>query len=248
MEPNKGRLLSKTKAWRDKSWGCKHFAISDSFKSENVHVCYLHVSDLNKIALKLTESVQDTSWIMTLDNRAQRAYKDTAQATVSKLVDIFQKAQDQDQIGKEFGELVVSMGAMRALQVVFGHSLIPVSEIWKPQLSGNEGFDFHTSCQTPLINFGEAKFKSLSSSFRSAIEQSDRFILKKKHLRDSIHLEKLFSEEANINLENDDFGVVAAFSINSNNPLKTLQRALETLSEFESIDDANVIYLVGVVT
>jgi len=226
--------------------GLSFVKVEGLFDSEKIKICKVSVDDLHKVAFHLASVVQDSSWINALDRRAQRAYRDTAAQTANKLVDIFNNANDEEGIGKELGELVVSMGSAKGLNEIFSHYIVPLAELWKPQLSGNEGYDFHTVCGQNYINFGEAKFKSSGSAYASAMNQVEGFVAERKHRRDAVPLENMVSEAAMDNLDHDEFGLVFAFSMNTKNPLQIMINAVGKLTKIFDVNEFKVFYLVGV--
>lgn len=235
----------------DSDWGCEHFEVEYSSQAENVKLCLIKVSDIQKIASALTSRVQDTSWMMNLDKGTKRSYDKTVEETAQKLVEVFRIASELDEadgIAGEFGESMVSMGSARALEILFNHIVLPVAELWKPQAKQNEGFDFHTVSPEEIINFGEAKFSSVKSKnpYFDAIPQACHFLNEDKHHRDRVHLINLVSHAAIENLTNDDIGVIVAFSINSVDPLKIFENALENAQEAFLSKNVKSVYLVGV--
>lgn len=232
----------------DNDWGCKHFEVEHDSQAENVKLCFIEISDIHKIASTLTRQVQDTSWMMTLDKGTKRSYETTVAETAQKLVEVFRRVGEADKVAGEFGESMVSMGSARALEILFNHIVLPVAELWKPQAKQNEGFDFHTVCPEEVINFGEAKFSSVKSKnpHYDAIPQACDFVDAEKHFRDRVHLVNLVSENAINNLDDEDFGVIAAFSINSDNPLDILENALESAQNKFPSRGVKFVYLVGV--
>ncbi len=232
----------------DTEWGCKHFEVEHSLDVENVKLCLIEISNIQKIASELTSQVQNTSWMMELDKNTRRSYNKTVEETAQKLVKVFKIASGTGGVAGEFGESMVSMGSARALEVLFKHIVLPVAELWKPQAKQNEGFDFHTVCPEEVINFGEAKFSSVKSKnpHGDAIPQACDFIDEEKHFRDRVHLISLVSENAINNLDEDDFGVIAAFSINSDNPLDILENALKSAQKEFPSRGVKFVYLVGV--
>jgi len=246
--------LSYSRSFPEYTWGSTFHEISCISNNANIFACHTDISDLEKIATELSTIVMDQSWILGLDQRAKRAYENTARETAKSLVKVFKTTlYDDNKIASEFGELMVSMGSSKALEVVFKHKSIPIAEIWKPKLLGNEGFDFHTVCPDKMINFGEAKFSSSSNPYggpsggkTGAGGQADGFILKQKHLMDGVHMGHLAGEDATTNLDNDLFGVVLAFSINSTDPLSIFKNALDHSITYEHLKKAKNIYIVGV--
>lgn len=232
----------------DSDWGCKHFEVEHNSQAENVKLCFIEISDIQKIASELANQVQNTSWMMEIDKNTRRSYNKTVEETAQKLVKVFKIAKGTGRVAGEFGESMVSMGSARALEMLFDHYVLPVAELWKPQAKQNEGFDFHTVCSEEIINFGEAKFSSVKNKnpHGDAIPQACGFIDAEKHFRDRVHLINLVSENTINNLDNDDFGVIAAFSINSDNPLDILENALESAQKEFPSRNVKFVYLVGV--
>jgi len=249
-----GSDISYSRSFPEETWGSTFHEVTSISSTGNIFVCHASISDLEKIATELSKNVMDQSWVLDLDTRAKRAYENTAKETAKSLIKVFQNTLSEDnKIASEFGELMVSMGSSKALEVVFKHRSIPIAEIWKPKVLGNEGFDFHTVCPESIINFGEAKFSSSSNPYGGLSEektgaggQAEGFILKGKHLMDGVHMEYLAGDDAAINLDSNLFGIVLAFSINSENPLRILKNALDNTLTYEHLKKAKNIYIVGV--
>ena len=176
---------------KDEDWGCVHTEVTSSVNPK-IHLCHVNISDLEKIAFELSRSVMNSSWIMDMDEGARRSYQRTASDTAKSLVKVFNAVIDDDGVSGEFGELMVSMGSSRSLDVIFQHISLPISELWKPQKKQNEGFDFHTVCNKNIINFGEAKFKSppAASPVSDAANQANSFFAEDKHFRDRVSFGK----------------------------------------------------------
>lgn len=240
--------------FEEATWGATFKAVIANSSTGNVFICHVSIHTIEKIAEELASRLTDQAWIVQLDERAKRAYESTASRTAAKLVKIFKEnLTDGDKVKSEFGELMVSMGSAKALEVVFEHRSLPIAELWKPNLSQNEGFDFHTVCTAEIINFGEAKFSSSSNPYggnsgdtSGAGGQADKFIGDNKHLMDNVHFESLAGETAATNLDGDLFGIVLGFSLNSKKPLLILRNALENLQTYNNIKNATNIYIVGV--
>lgn len=232
---------------KDEEWGCIHTEVT-SCENPKIHLCHVNISDLKKIALELSISVIDSSWIMNMDEGARRSYKRTALDTANSLVEVFNAAIDGDRVSGEFGELFVSMGSSRSLEVIFQHISLPIAELWKPQRSRNEGFDFHTVCNKNVINFGEAKFKSIpaASPVSDAADQANAFFLEDKHFRDRVHLVNLVHADAISNLDEEIFGMVIAFSMNAKDPLIVYKNAISKVKSLPSFNKIDSVYIVGV--
>ncbi len=228
----------------DNEWGCTHSCYHDSSK---LKACIVSVSDLDKISEKLTSAVLDSSWMLNLDKGTRRTYEYTARETAIALVEIFKKFSDDHQLGVEFGEVMVSISSARSLSVIFDHIALPIAEIWKPQVKQNEGFDFHTECTQQLINFGEAKFSGSVNPHGKAIPQAEGFINEEKHFRDRAHLVNLTSPKSIENLDDDKFGAIAAFSINSKDHDSIMDNALDSIQKSGLFKKVQCAYVIGVV-
>lgn len=233
----------------DSDWACTHHEIEVGALADKISVCQVHISDILKTAEQLTASVMDDSWVMEIDSGARRSYLRTVKDTAERLIEVFKHVAGSNTVASKFGEIMVSMGASRALEILFSHKSLPLAELWKPQKGQNEGFDFHTVCGEQLINFGEAKYiakRSGSSPYKGASEQANDFIEDEKHFRDRVHLINLVHKEAINNLDSEKFGVIAAFSINAQNPLTAFNNAITLACGLPMANKADRIYLVGV--
>lgn len=232
----------------DPLWGCAYQEAVSSIGTTNIKLCFVEVQNIHAFATALISLVHDKSWMTNLDDTARRSFEKTVTKTADKLVATFQKAATAGTVGAAFGEVMVSIGSARALENLFQHLRIPLAELWKPKLSQNGGFDFHTICTSKVINFGEAKYSSSTNSYAAAIDQADEFLDDEKHLADSIYLEKIVGQGSiSISmLNNDEFGVVAAFSVNAKNPALILANAFESAKKVMGAKKIKNFYLVGV--
>lgn len=238
--------ISYGQAILDASWGCEFTEVLDSTGVQFVKLCHVHVSQISQISKMLASSVVDTSWMVELDEGAREAYEYTVQETADLLINIFKAAEEAGSVIDEFGELMVSMGAAKSLEVLFKHTLIPIAELWKPQAKQNEGFDFHSVCSADYLNFGEAKYSSGSTSYGRALDQAGEFLTAKKHKRDWVHLVNLASPASIQNLNSNLHGVVAAFSIHAEDPLTVYKNALKRAVKFTRERKVGFVYMVGV--
>lgn len=230
----------------DSDWGCSYQEVINALGQSEINVCLVKVKNLNEFAAKITNIVLDNSWMTALDHGTRRSYETTVGETASMLVQIFKDTASQGTIGAEFGEVMVSLGSARALEQVFNHISIPIAELWKPQKAQNEGFDFHTVCSSDHINFGEAKYSGNSTPHGLAITQANKFMTEKKHLRDRVHLLNLANKQSIDNLDQDNFGVVAAFSLNAQNPLTIFKNSMSSAATVVAAHKITKFYLVGV--
>lgn len=207
--------------------------------------CRVSVQDVSKLAAQLASVVVDTSWMTHLDLGTQRAYRRTVGETAQILCEIFAKVSANSAIAEEFGEVMVSMGSARALKMVFGHVEVPLAELWKPQRKQNEGFDFHTICGKGMLNFGEAKYSGDKSPHGLALNQASQFISEEKHLRDHPNLSRICPDAADL-LNEDKFGVIAAFSLNGKNHDLIMKNALSSATAMAKKHGLKQVFLVGV--
>ncbi|WP_394000232.1 hypothetical protein ACF3M1_09965 [Luteimonas sp. WGS1318] len=229
----------------DADWGCDHFDLTH-LNGTTVYACRVEIADIAKLASELAKTVIDTSWMSTLDHGARRTYESTVSRTADLLREIFESMDPGSPVAGEFGEMMVSIGSARALSVVFSHSRVPLAELWKPQLKQNGGFDFHTVCEGELIHFGEAKFASSGNPWGLAIAQADEFLHDQKHLRDRSDLVNLVSPGAITRLDADEFGVVAAFSLNAENQDRVISNAVSAAVTLASKYGIKQVFVVGV--
>lgn len=238
--------LSLAKEFEDSEWGCTYQAVMNATGTPNIKLCYVKVKSLNEFATRITTLVLDNSWMTNLDYGIRRAYDRTVSETANALVETFRRTAANGTVGAEFGEVMVSISSAHALEQIFKHIAIPIAELWKPQIKQNEGFDFHTVCTSEYINFGEAKYSNAGNPHGLAITQADNFLQAEKHLRDTIHLQNLVAKSSLQHLDQDNFGVVAAFSINAKDPLVVFKNALKSASKVVTSRNLASFYLVGV--
>lgn len=241
-------LMKILKQKDDFSQGCQYSHVNIDSLPDNIKICVVNIKTYQAIAEKISRTILDFSWMSSLDPTIKLAYNYTVRETANKLNAICNKIIDNPQIEKDFGEIMVSITASESLKQLFDHISLPISELWKEKVTGNHGFDFHTICPTDLIHFGEAKYSSTENSYTTAIEQADRFITQEKHYRDIPHLNGIIEKDEPIqNLAQSKFSIIAAFSINSDNPKLIIENAVKKVSEFNINTSAQNIYLVGVI-
>jgi len=230
----------------DALWGCAYREVTYSLGTANVKIGFLEVTNLQNFATQITLEIINRSWMSQLNPIASMAYNMTVTQTAAKLANISSATSTTGALSAAFGELMVSMGSAYALEKIFTHEKVPLAELWKPQLSQNEGFDFHTTCQTKLVNFGEAKYSSVISSYKNALSQAERFIDDEKHFRDAIHLMHLVDSACMANLQNKQFGVIAAFSLKGKRENLVFTNAAKRAMALANKNKATNIYLIGV--
>lgn len=235
---------------KSKEWGCEFTQVSFDNVPSHIHTCLVKITDVSNIAERCIKTISSRAWISQMAPQVQRSYVKTVDDTVADLCIIFSNyiaKKGSSKIAADFGEIMVSMGSGASLMALLNHQIIPIAELWKPQRKQNEGFDFHTLCITQLINFGEAKFSASGSPHGQALPQISRFITEDKHFRDRVHLINIAPGVPINNLDNNRFGVVAAFSINARKPLDVLRNAAKSSEKLFRPLGIKSIYLVGVI-
>ena len=204
----------------------------------------MKINDIKALALDITKSITDTSWISPLLPDDKIAYTQRAIETSEKLVDeIFNKVGNQ--VWKDFWEYAVSYSAKSCLESVLKHKGIPLAELWKEKISWNPWFDFHSESSWSIIAFWEAKYSSSSNSYGKAIKQIKKFIANKKDIKEMSDLKHFCT-----NLSKDNFKkwikwYTAAFSYFWNDYEK-LMRGIMNNPHVDDLLLFNDLYLIAV--
>ena len=206
------------------------------------------VSNHLEFAKKAKSIIADHSWIAELHPYDRYSYKDVAEQTTERLVDMFNKVQNT--LTGDFGEFIISLSSQLSLENESNHIRPPLAELWKQKELGNPGYDFHTECPEKLINFGEAKFVSSGQSHNSAAKQVfEVFIPKNKHRRDKKELADFLSQESIKRLvENEEYGICLSFSINNGDFKQSFHTALNNEYVKGVSKYCEKLYLIGVIS
>lgn len=211
-----------------------------------IKVMLVNASNISVAVQELIDSTQDLVWIDKLDIVPRASFEQTAIRTVARLVAKFGAIQNK--LTSDVGEYLVSYSASKGLDEAFGHSSVPISELWKEKITGNHGFDFHSESQENIISFGEAKYNSNANPYDDAAKQAIRFLGDSKDSGDAIFLQYFVSQHA---METFLFqgarGVALAFSVSSANPLGILDNALDNANIMTLSGLCDELYLIGVV-
>jgi len=210
-----------------------------------VFVAHIKVDDVDKRAEEMIKTISDTSWINQLNAVAQAAFEATSADTILKLVRNIHERISGDAITEEFGEYLVSDTAQSVLVDQFKHKKIPLAELLKPRISGNEGFDFHSECIDSLLTFGEAKYSGSSNPYVKALSQIVGFIEKKKDVAELVVLMHHVSKEAVDKCVQGIKSYAAAFSINAVKPNLIIRNALLS-EETRDLLKHKKLYIIGV--
>lgn len=213
----------------------------------NCKVCIIHVK-ITDSAAKIKEvfdQISDTSWIDKLDVILKPSFKVAAERTIKELAEnIFNGSETN--VTKDTGEYVISVTAVNVLHSDLNHTKLPISELWKEQVKGNPGFDFHTISPSNMLVFGEAKFSTNRSPYSNALEQiAEDFIPKQKDVMDLERLERFVGVFPIQNFNNGFKSYAAAFSINAKDCQKILENAASS-DHAKTLMDNAALYLIGV--
>ena len=214
----------------------------------NLYAIHVQVSsnDLEIIGTDLLNVINDSSWMMQLDDIDRCAYEARAVRTMQKITDIILTALEDNNLTNNFGEYMVSHTAQEVLSDTYNHTRIPLPELWKEKKTGNPGYDFHTLSNTNIIVFGEAKYSSQSTPSYKAIKQINDFITIGKDLMELSDLKTLVSEESARNAINGVRGYTAAFSARNFRDIETVIKKSIEHTIGTSIINASEIYIVAV--
>ncbi|MBP6888788.1 MAG: hypothetical protein KBC21_03730 [Candidatus Pacebacteria bacterium] len=222
----------------------------DMAKYGHISTCHVHcvhakVTNLHERAKEMVRTISDTSWISKLDTVGKVTFEATSERTIKKLVeDIISKVSDEPT--REFGEYMISLGALDLLESGHQHTKVPLAELLKDKIIGNPGFDFHTESTKNNIIFGEAKYSGTITPRADALDQIAKFIQLKKDSADLNVLQHFVTPVAVSNFtEKNKRGYVAAFSLNSPDVTLIFKNALESKVVTELIDHEE-LYLIAI--
>ena len=200
-------------------------------------------------AMQIITWLQETSWLATLDDIDKANYLACAEPTIRDLCNMITSeylsaSYTPGNLKDDLGEYLVSMNAQEALVQGLTHTKIPIAELWKEQVKGNPGFDFHTLSTSDIIVYGEAN-KSTQNGYYDAFNQINKFIHDNKMSRELRHLRVLATENAARNVLTDQLGFAAAFSVNTRNLLHTIENAIK-YPTFSALLNYPEVYLITV--
>ncbi len=202
------------------------------------------ISNVEERVTEMYNTVTDTSWLKPLDIIDELTYSSRSQPTIDKVVnEILNNVQSE--LSEEFGVYMVSDTALSALKEYLRHLRLPLAELIKEKISGNPGFDFHSEATEAVITFGEAKYSGVSNAHGRALRQINEFILAKKDIQELSDLRRFVSEAAIQNASKGIKSYCAAFSIVSDNPLKIMRNALDSV-HLKDLLQFEAIFLIGV--
>jgi len=224
----------------------KHENMNDYDKTTDCNVYSIHVKvdDISAKAKEMIKMIQNTSWIKELNIIEQITFEARAQPTIDKLVhEILSKVSST--LSEDFGEFLISVTAQDSLELQYNHTKVPLAELFKEKKSGNPGFDFHMETHTQLLAFGEAKYSGTINPYTKAIKQINGFIDEDKDKMELTDLKYFTSDEAINNAIDNKKAFIAAFSINSSNPLNIIRNALSS-THIDNLLGYDELYIIGI--
>jgi hypothetical protein len=160
-------------------------------------------------------NLSNLSWISKFDDEYIReSFIARAKPTIDDITAKLKKS-STDKISSEAGEYVVSELSRKIIVNEMQYLDIPISELYSKKISGNPGFDYHTQNDCEVIIFGEAKYVSDSSAYRSGLGQVVKFINEKKDVKDLADLRDFCSRPALQNVIKNRKGYAVGFSAKS---------------------------------
>ncbi len=211
----------------------------------SIHLLGIEIPQSDIYIEKMVELITDTSWIMSLDTISQRSYRASSVRTITQLSHIFSNAVEP--ICGEVGEYVVSLSSQDALQAHHEHKTVPLAELWKTRVKGNDGFDFHTVTSCGRLNFGEAKFNKTQHAYTKAATQVLDFIRDDKDNADLVHLRNIVKEQLlEEKIAKGEFHYSISFSVNSEDLKLILENSLKSIEVMKLISQSKVLFVIGV--
>lgn len=215
-------------------------------KNDNVTFIGIRIQDIESYANKMKLQILDTSWIAQMSPLNQQSYSARANETIKCLVnDVLSEVKNS--VTAEFGEILISMSAQDALNITHNHRILPLSELWKTRVRGNDSFDFHTESKECYIVFGEAKYQTNKTSYNTALKQVVKFINFRKDDMDLADLMNLVTAKTKSTFET--YGALksyaAAFSVKNLDNKKLIEQIKEN-KFFKQLMTQYKLYLIGI--
>jgi len=188
------------------------FTEFDDNGAGKVQFLRVEVTNLHPAIESIIETIASTLWVHELvSDVVKEGFLARAQPTIEKLSRDLRNAMADDTT-ELVGEYVVSMVARYIIEATYGYRALPLAEIFKEQISGNPGFDYHHEKNGLLLLFGEAKYLTGKNAYGSAFSQIVKHIELKKDVKEIPDLINFMSEDAKLYLPSGKRGYSAAFS------------------------------------
>lgn len=212
-----------------------------------VHYIHTRVSEIQNIAYDMVQKISSNCWTFKLlDEDYKDSYWACAKPTIDHLVNnILSEVLEKDTVTSKFGEYLISIGSQVTLEQTFNHESLPIAELWKEQLTGNPGFDFHTLTNTDFLAYGEAKFNAKNNPYSEAIEQISSFITDEKDLREYKELKNINTKVKSKHKLKENKAFIAAFSLNAQNYKLIFENALKH-EDIKKLIEYPELYLIGI--
>ena len=192
------------------------------------------------------ESLVDLCWVnVFFDYALREAVLTRAAKTINHIEEAFQHGTAVN-VDSKCGELMVSEMTREMLVQHLNYFDIPLGEFFKQKKSGNPGFDFFSINDRDMILFGEAKYVTAYTPYKSAIGQVDRFITEGRDKEDYWDVERFIPTQApKDNFANGIRGFVAAFS-SKNETDADLIAKIKAFPSYQTIKDYPQVICVAI--
>lgn len=218
-------------------------------ESCSVHAIHIQVSDVAERIREVFRTISDTSWVKELDELASSVLGSAADRTIEKLREkVFLEDEEgnvTDELTADVGEYVISVSATHVLNGEYKHESFPLSELWKEQISGNPGFDYHSLNSKELILFGEAKFRKDQTAYSVALTDAVKLRDGEKDILDLLYLKELAGVFACTNCKNGFRVFSVAFTVNGANISAIMNNAANS-AKAKKLYEHGELYLIGV--
>lgn len=210
-----------------------------------IYCIHVQITNTREAADKIIEILEDKCWIKDLlDEDDLESYKKRVELTVTHIVeDILNRVENE--VSSDFGEYLVSCISQITLKDNLNHDRILLAELWKEQISGNPGFDFHTYSPNDLLVYGEAKYNTSNNPYTNALEQIVNFIKIGKDIQEYTDLKRIFSKINSRHKFNKNKAFVASFSLNAKDIDTVFSNALKK-EEVKKLTEYPELYILGV--
>ena len=187
------------------------YAEKQKIKNTLVHFFVVEITDIN-LAIKHTYySISDISWINKFTDVAVReGYLIRANGTINYLSKHFD---ENSKINESTGEYLISITAKDTIVETLNYKDIPIGEVLGQKVSNNPGFDYYAeNIKENYVVFGDAKYKTYSSSYTAALKQILMFIGQKRDFSDYISIKEFLENETIENMQKKIKGFSAGFT------------------------------------
>ena len=210
-----------------------------------IYCIHVQITDTKEAANKIIDILEDKCWIKDLlDVDDLESYQKRVEHTVKHIVeDILNKVEND--VSSDFGEYLVSCISQVTLKDNLNHDRILLAELWKEQISGNPGFDFHTYSPNDLLVYGEAKYNAKNSPYTKALEKIVDFIKIGKDIQEYTDLKRIFSKINSRHKLNKNKAFVASFSLNTKDTDLVFSNTLKR-EEVKKLIEYPELYILGV--